>query len=99
MCTRLCIIQLLGNAYKSGNIKPRNTHQNLVQFYITICSVKSEYTFQRDRNIFRISGYIFIPSKYSAITPTALFELPCWHPSAQCPITIAVLLACKVTAP
>jgi len=42
---------------------------------------------------------MFNDSKYSAITATALFVFPCWHPSAVWPITMAVLLHCMVTAP
>ena len=44
-------------------------------------------------------GHMFMPSRYSAMTATALLVLPCWPPSGQWPMTIAVLLACNVMAP
>ena len=38
-------------------------------------------------------------SRYSAITATPLFTFPCWPPSVQWPMTIAVLLAWREIAP
>ncbi len=44
-------------------------------------------------------GYMFILSRYSAITQTALLALPCRHPSGQRAMTIAVFDAWSVKVP